>query len=679
MAARELYKSTLYNDANLVSYWRFEGNSNDAKGTNNGTDTSITYGVSNGRFAQGASFNNSAYIRSTHNSSQTITGSITISAWVKVNSAVAWSDIVWKGRDNGGSDRPQNYMIDLGSTGLIPRFGYTASNNYHVWQSGTSITTGTWNHIVTTFTYGTGSSIKMYINGVAVSGSWAAGDGSAAPGTVTDDLLFGGAWVSGAVANKYNGAIDDVALFSRALTEAEVHALYTGAFKPLSDLSLASDGNLVSYWKLDGNSTDTKGVRNGTDTSMSYAAAKFSSGAVFGASSKINIGSLNTGTSDWTINMWMKAPTPATNQPLFCWGSPSNSNAIFLVLASTGKFRASVWSQADTDSTATIGDSRWHMITATSLNKVVSIYVDGAYQTQTNYSTMILTNTFGYIGAQENGTPTANGVTLDDIAHFSRALTPGEVFKLYQGVEPKELNSTTLATDANLVSYYRLEGNGSDTKNTNNASATTNVSFGTSYGMVTQGALFNGSSAYITVPDSASLDNTGNRTFSFWFYSSALPGTGLAQWIFRKGLEAANGTNYGMYIGNVGGTIRIGYREVAGNGRSHYCSQTLQAGKWYHCALTLNYGETEPAMYIDGVRMSAVIDDSINPTYSAPANTYPLYIGSNQSDTSKTYFNGYLDDFAYLNRKLTDEEIWKLYSGEGWPSTTNASFLFNFV
>ncbi len=55
--AVELFTYPLFLDANLVAYWRMEGNSNDSKGSNNGTDSNITYSNANGRFGQGAAFN----------------------------------------------------------------------------------------------------------------------------------------------------------------------------------------------------------------------------------------------------------------------------------------------------------------------------------------------------------------------------------------------------------------------------------------------------------------------------------------------------------------------------------------------------------------------------------------------------------------------------------------------
>lgn len=49
---------------------------------------------------------------------------------------------------------------------------------------------------------------------------------------------------------------------------------------------------LIAYWPMDGNSTDSVGGHNGTDTDVTYVAGKFGSAASFnGTTSRINIGS----------------------------------------------------------------------------------------------------------------------------------------------------------------------------------------------------------------------------------------------------------------------------------------------------------------------------------------------------------------------------------------------------
>src|ERR1051326_1866471 len=83
---KEIYRTKLFNDPALVSYWRFEGNSNDSKGSNNGSDTSITYSSGNGNFGQGAGFNgSSSKIVITDNSSLHLLSAFTILGWIKAS------------------------------------------------------------------------------------------------------------------------------------------------------------------------------------------------------------------------------------------------------------------------------------------------------------------------------------------------------------------------------------------------------------------------------------------------------------------------------------------------------------------------------------------------------------------------------------------------------------------
>lgn len=71
--------------------WHMEGNSNDSSGNgNNGTDTSITYALANGKFSQGAQMNNvNDQIVKATNLGIAGNGEITISLWTKLNTEIA--------------------------------------------------------------------------------------------------------------------------------------------------------------------------------------------------------------------------------------------------------------------------------------------------------------------------------------------------------------------------------------------------------------------------------------------------------------------------------------------------------------------------------------------------------------------------------------------------------------
>jgi hypothetical protein len=73
-------------------------------------------------------------------------------------------------------------------------------------------------------------------------------------------------------ANKFNGAIDDVALFrNRILDVAEIAELYnSGAGKPVTSLSTGTN-SLVRYWKLDDGLSNSSATQALDTVSGTYA------------------------------------------------------------------------------------------------------------------------------------------------------------------------------------------------------------------------------------------------------------------------------------------------------------------------------------------------------------------------------------------------------------------------
>jgi hypothetical protein len=108
-----------------------------------------------------------------------------------------------------------------------------------------------WHHVVAVMN---GSTYTVYVDGSAT-GSTAIGTTtiSTTPSTTGDDFKIGARFDDN---NTYafNGYVDDVALFNRALTSSEVSDIYNNA-KYL---------NPVSLWKLDNSTNDLVGSNNGT-------------------------------------------------------------------------------------------------------------------------------------------------------------------------------------------------------------------------------------------------------------------------------------------------------------------------------------------------------------------------------------------------------------------------------
>ncbi|MCK4453863.1 hypothetical protein KAU51_00745 [Candidatus Parcubacteria bacterium] len=201
----------------LVGYWKFdEGSGITAKDSSGSGNDGIL--VNNptwvdGQVGKALNFDGvDNYIDCENDSSLDITDAITIEAWVKLNALGAWQHIIGK----QGMWRISGYDFRVTINNKL-QFA-TLSSFYDV-NSATAFTTGVWYHVVAVQS-GT-SYKKIYLNGVE--------DGiktnpGAIVSTLSSHLQIGRAplWD----AEYFNGTIDEVRIYNRALSSEEILAHY---------------------------------------------------------------------------------------------------------------------------------------------------------------------------------------------------------------------------------------------------------------------------------------------------------------------------------------------------------------------------------------------------------------------------------------------------------------------
>lgn len=225
--AQELFIDSLFNDANLVSYWRMEGNSNDSKGSNNGTDTAITYNTSNGKFNQGAGLNGTtSNISLADSASLSITGNISIMFWAKFPSLpISGSDNAFFTKWNYGGSGQNSYSYEI--------YANPVSGNYDFYQfvsgNGTNVDAHlktlpsldtNWHH------YAMSTTIASHATEVFFDGISLGVDSSGSITSIFDGNLAAKVGKFSDAHGYLNGYMDDIALFNRALTAAEILAFY---------------------------------------------------------------------------------------------------------------------------------------------------------------------------------------------------------------------------------------------------------------------------------------------------------------------------------------------------------------------------------------------------------------------------------------------------------------------
>jgi hypothetical protein len=205
----------------IAGWWPFNGNANDESGNNN-------HGIVNGatlstdRFGQtnkAYNFNGlTSYIEIPNASNLQLTNNYSISGWFNANvfflSSTNDRRLISKVQPTGWYG---GYEIFIGgNTNDIAHTGNVGGNNFVVGSSGYNIN----NWYMFTVTY-EGTTQNLYMNGVLVNSQPNTGSLQ----TSTLPLLFG---KIGGNSGYFDGELDDIGIWNRALTSAEITALYTG-------------------------------------------------------------------------------------------------------------------------------------------------------------------------------------------------------------------------------------------------------------------------------------------------------------------------------------------------------------------------------------------------------------------------------------------------------------------
>ncbi|NOY71716.1 MAG: hypothetical protein GXP14_04970 [Gammaproteobacteria bacterium] len=146
---------------------------------------------------------------------------VTVSLWAYIDSSSQWESIVANAWDNGSSESGYDLFFSNNTNGIAFRVA-TSSNNLFATTSVTTLQLGQWYHLAGTYD---GSSIKLYVNGTLNSSVLKSGNINYSP---LPSGLYIGKFQDSNESNEFDGNIDDVRIYNRALSAAEVSALASG-------------------------------------------------------------------------------------------------------------------------------------------------------------------------------------------------------------------------------------------------------------------------------------------------------------------------------------------------------------------------------------------------------------------------------------------------------------------
>ena len=218
----ELITTSLFSDPNLVSYYRLQ-DLTDSKGSNTLTNTgSVTF--SEGYFGNGANFgsSNAGSFLSVASNLGVSGGACSFSVWVKLLSeitALNWAFVSLEDATTHVRNEIR-YAYNAGTQQLQftrSRMNVASDTLTYTITLGTSA----WRNLL--FTYD-GSTVTGYVNGVSVGTVASSGSGV----TVGSNNFKIGASDNGTTSEGFASSIlDDVPVFTRALTAAECALMYS--------------------------------------------------------------------------------------------------------------------------------------------------------------------------------------------------------------------------------------------------------------------------------------------------------------------------------------------------------------------------------------------------------------------------------------------------------------------
>lgn len=222
----ELNFTSFISDANLSVYYRFEGNSTATIGGQNGTDTNITYSTGNGKFGQGAGFNGSdSKIVLSNNSVFKPTANFTVNFWTKNTQASNGLDFLQSWFFDGASVAGWRiFTINSGASLSIQQgknTGNVQGTDFFSLSGSKVVNDGAWH--MCTYTWD-GTTATFYVDSVF--------DASTSTNTMnavynaSNRVRFGCDNSNGTDTGFYNGALDDLSIFTRALSAGEIKQLY---------------------------------------------------------------------------------------------------------------------------------------------------------------------------------------------------------------------------------------------------------------------------------------------------------------------------------------------------------------------------------------------------------------------------------------------------------------------
>lgn len=438
---------------NLVSYWQMEepsGSRYDSVGSNTLTDVN-TVTSATGIYGIGGDFEASNSERLTRGA-QTwgVSNAWTWSFWYKPESFTGNPRIIFMGPDGGAN----NIVIGITTGGkLFINLFNSSGTGFKEYANGSStMSTGSWYHIVATWD---GTNLLGYVNNSSQTFTKNVDNA----GTMTDSSrgLVIGSTAAGTAPT--DGVLDEIAIWSRALSTTEITQLYNGGLAYPYPLDTPLTSGAISYWNMNessGSRADLISSNTLTDNNtVGSAVGIIGNGADFERSSSESLSiadgsqtGLDFTGGTFSFSTWLKiedAPTSGQEfgiidkeitsgsgrQYRFSYQNNGGTPRLLTGVGISGGTNMGFFTANQTLSGASFSHVVW---TYSKVSNISKIYVNGSLLSSgTLDATGALDNAAGTfrIGAKFDTPADFFDGIIDEVGAWNREISLAEVVRLY--------------------------------------------------------------------------------------------------------------------------------------------------------------------------------------------------------------------------------------------------------
>lgn len=496
----------------------------------------------------------------------------------------------------------------------------------------------TWYHTAVTYD---GATVRLYLNGSLDA------SGAKTLNTVldTNGITIG----SRPGSSKWKGQIDEPTLYNRALSAAEVVAIYQAGSLGKCGTCAPVPVGMTALWTGDQHSRD---IRGGHDAGLfggaEFTVGKYGIGALefpgSGAYAEVTDGFFDPGSLPFTNDFWFFSyNTPPADAYLIGKSHPDGGLGWDIRYAD-GRIKVSGINGWDfniiTDQVAPV--NMWHHVALSATATEAKLYINGILRGTSPRSPVSSTANPMRFGFTTNYGGSSFQGKLDEISFYDRALTESEIVAIAAGNGLGWCKPTAATPPSGIVRWWAGDG---DLKNFSPIFAPLNDVNGVGFflGKVGQGFRFRrADQAYFWATDNGMPFGDASRTVEFW----AKPANNARMPFLYGGFSTA-GAFYPMFINNKACIGNWGGGDVCG-------TINIADGNWHHIALTYSQAAHVAYIYVDGE-----YDASMSRVYnSVPASG--VFLGSSTPAGSNEFYEGDLDEVTVYDRQLTQAEIQRI-------------------